>query len=446
MKEQAKKSLFNHLGLKILSILLAVIIWMIIMNVDDYSVTKTVRDIPVEETNGSSIENLGKVYNVVSGNTVDVVFKGPRSLVDPLTAADFTAVADLSELSITNTVQIKVKVNNSQISGRLQINPVDATMNLDIEDVISKELPVKALTKGSVANNYAMGTSKVTPNIVRVTGPESMINKITEIRAEVDVSGMYSAFRKTVIPVCADAYGETVTGKDLILNVETVTVDAEIQPTKEIPIKLNTTGAPASGYTVTSINYNPQTVVVAGAEKELEKINALYISGLSVAGLNTKKEYDLKISDYLPDTLFLAGTDDHLAVAIDFEKLQQAELPLTAEDIEIVGKDEEKYEYTLTPGAGFKARCTGLLSDLDGVTKEALQLKIDVTGLEAGEYEPKVSYAVPKNVSVSIIGKVKLVITEKEATTESTEESGTGPGGGTTGGGTEPSGETQTEH
>jgi hypothetical protein len=83
---------------------------------------------------------------------------------------------------------------------------------------------------------------------------------------------------------------------------------------------------------------------------------------------------------------------------------------------------------------------------LDGVTKEALQLKIDVTDLEAGEYEPKVSYAVPKNVSVSIIGKVKLVITEKEATTESTEESGTGPDGGTTGGGTEPSGETQTEH
>ena len=137
MKDQAKKSLFNHLGLKILSLLLAIIIWMIIMNLDDYSVTKTVRDIPVEEMNGSTIENLGKVYNIVDGDTVDVVVKGPRSLVDPLTAADFTATANLAELSITNTVQIVVKLNDSQLSSRVQMNPVNPNMNLDIEDVIS---------------------------------------------------------------------------------------------------------------------------------------------------------------------------------------------------------------------------------------------------------------------------------------------------------------------
>ncbi len=429
MKDQAKKSLFNHLGLKILSLLLAIIIWMIIMNLDDYSVTKTVRDIPVEEMNGSTIENLGKVYNIVDGDTVDVVVKGPRSLVDPLTAADFTATANLAELSITNTVQIVVKLNDSQLSSRVQMNPVDANMNLDIEDVVSKELPVKAVTKGSVATDYAMGSAKVTPNIVNITGPESLINRITDIRAEVDVSGMYSAFQKTVEPICVDAYGETVNGKHLSMSVETVTVDAEIEPTKVVPIKVNTTGAPATGYSITSIKYNPQSITIAGAAEDLEAINAIYVSGLSVAGLNETKEYDLKLAEYLPEGVFLADTDDMLAVAISFEKLAQEELTFKPEELEILGRDDENLEYALTLGAGFKVRLTGLQDNLSGVSKESLQLKVDATDLEAGEYEPKVTYAVPKNVSVSVIGKVKLTVTEKEPATETEGETEDGPEG-----------------
>ena len=91
MKQKIGKTLFNHIGLKILSLVLAVLLWGIVMNLADYSMTKTIRNIDVTQTNGSAIENMGKVYNVQDGETVDIVVKGPRSVVDPLTAEDFTA-------------------------------------------------------------------------------------------------------------------------------------------------------------------------------------------------------------------------------------------------------------------------------------------------------------------------------------------------------------------
>ena len=48
------------------------------------------------------------------------------------------------------------------------------------------------------------------------------------------------------------------------------------------------------------------------------------------------------------------------------------------------------------------------------MTTESLQLKLDVTDLEVGEHEPKLTYAVPKNATVTVIGTIKLEVKEKE--------------------------------
>ena len=431
--DKAKKSLFNHIGLKILSLIVAVFMWVVIMNADDYLVTKTIRDIPVAQNNADAITNLSKVYRVESGETVDIVVKGPRSVVDPLNTSDFTASADLSEISITNSVQINVKANDSQLASKIQINPVDTTMNLSIEDVIEKEMPVKASMKGNVASGYALGNGKVTPNIIKIKGPESVINKVTEVCAEVNVAGMYTGFQKTVQPSCTDAYGENLVDQGIEFSVKQVSVVQDIFPTKTVPLKLSTTGTPASGFSVTTINYNPQEVTIAAEEETLNKVNAIYVDKLDVSGLDETREFNLKISDYLPEGVVLADTNDQLAVNIGFEKQVEKEIVLSGTDVEILGTDDQ-YEYSLVATPVFKARLTGLLADVHGVTKESLQLKIDATGLTPGDYEPKITYAVPKNSSVIIVGKVSLTVKEK-AVPEPGEPGGDTPGepGGTPG-------------
>ena len=110
MKQKLTRSnIFNNLGLKLLAVLIAIITWLVVMNISDYTVTKTISGITVMTENGNAIESLGKVYDVSSGKTVDIVVKGPRSVVDSLTIEDFVAKADLSKLSITNTVTITVE-------------------------------------------------------------------------------------------------------------------------------------------------------------------------------------------------------------------------------------------------------------------------------------------------------------------------------------------------
>lgn len=426
MKSKIGKSLFNHIGLKILSLILAVLLWVIIMNVADYSMTKTIRNIDVEQVNGSSIEDMGKVYNVENGEYVDIVVKGPKSVVDQLTAADFTATADLSELSLTNSVKIRVSARDSQVNNRIEINCVDDTMNLTIEDKIAKELPIKAVANGDVAEGYAVGAVTVTPNIIRISGPESIVNRVTEVRASLDARGVSASLKKQVEPLCINAYGESMADRPIELSVDEVTVDMTVYPTKTVPVVLNGIGTPADGYSVLEVNYNPQEITIAGPDTELATVNAIYANDISVEGLSENKEMNLQIADYLPEGVILADSNKEVAVSIIMEQQQEREIAVSAEDIAIMGMNVA-FDYKLTTSPGFKLRLKGLERDIVNVDKASLQLSVDVTDLEAGEHVMKVSYAMPKNTTVSVLGKATMTVTPRE---ESTEEQN--PEGGTT--------------
>ena len=103
----------NNLALKLLSIIVGFIIWLVIINITDPTISRHFNDIPVEILNENVITNSNQVYEVKSGDTVDITVKGKRSFVEELTEADFYASADLSKLSTVNTAGIQVKLNGA---------------------------------------------------------------------------------------------------------------------------------------------------------------------------------------------------------------------------------------------------------------------------------------------------------------------------------------------
>ena len=61
MKEETKSIYLKNLGIKIVSVLLAMIIWMIIINIDDPYKTRTF-SVNVETINESALQSVNKVY------------------------------------------------------------------------------------------------------------------------------------------------------------------------------------------------------------------------------------------------------------------------------------------------------------------------------------------------------------------------------------------------
>ena len=101
-----KEKIMNNLSLKILAVVLAAIVWVIVNNVDDPVSRKTFKNIEVELQNEDAISSLDKVYEVKTGGIINVTVSGKQSVLRKINASDIVAVADLSDLSITNATYI----------------------------------------------------------------------------------------------------------------------------------------------------------------------------------------------------------------------------------------------------------------------------------------------------------------------------------------------------
>ncbi len=427
MKQKLSRSnIFNNIGLKLLAVLIAIITWLVVMNISDYTVTKTITGITVVTENGDAIENLGKVYDVSNGKTVDIVVKGPRSVVDSLTKEDFVASADLSKLSITNTVTVTVEAKNESVGSRVDISIVDDILKLTIEDKKSQQFPIKVVYTGDVAEGYYLGKPTTTPNLITIEGPESVLESINEVRAVVKVDGKTGSFDELAEIKCFDAYGTDLSDKSITFDTKTVTVKTKIYATKEVPVKITTVGDPAEGYVSTGINYNPTSILIAGEAEDLKKTAAIYISDINLSDLNSDKEVNIDITNYLPEGIYVADDNNQIAVNLSIEKVADKKLSVSADAIKINDKDESKYEYSLKLPQNYSVTLSGLNKDIKDVAVSMLAPELSVKDLGEGEYQLSVTYKTSDNYTIKNDTKVTVTIKEKnteESTTEgSTEE------------------------
>jgi YbbR domain-containing protein len=294
-------------------------------------------------------------------------------------------------------------------------------MVLSIEDKVTAQLPLIVETTGQVADGYALGNCTATPNLITVEGPRSVVDKVTEIRAVVDVSMRFESFSVEVEPVCYDVYGESMSGKQLSLDVESVKVSVPVYPTKEVSLQVETSGKVEDGYEITAINYHPQTIVIAAEEADLKAISAIHINNISVTGQTESMEVNLDIEDYLPANVYLADSNQQVAVSITIEKLEERRFALQTTDVELQNQNEA-YDYELVIPENYNVHITGLKADIEEVTIANVAPSIDCSNLEIGTYDVELTLKDGSKYTASNDGTLQLIVSEKEEIQEDTTD------------------------
>ncbi|MCM1084605.1 MAG: CdaR family protein [Clostridium sp.] len=378
-----KKKLLNNIGLKIISVVLAVVFWFAVMNVSDYTMTIRIENIPVQQLNGEVLEELDQVYDVASGDTVDIIVKGRRSVVSKLGKEDFVATADLSTMSITNTVQIFVTPKSNSLADEISISYVDNTMKLNLEDKVVTQFPIKVKQEGETASGYAVGEIEVKPNIINVEGPKSAVDKITEVRATVSVSGFSASCERETTIGLYDAYGEPIHNDKLSVSQASVKLNISVYPVKSVAVNVSTIGTAGTGYDVAQVVYQPQTIQIAGPQEKIDRITAIQINDLSISGLTEDFETTINVEDYLPEDVFVVGENKDIAVSVTIEKLENITYDLNVRDVTLAGRNN-KYTYEIVLSDGYKVTASGLEDVMDGLDLSAIKPSIDCGSLSVG--------------------------------------------------------------
>lgn len=429
-----KEKLLKNWGLKIMAVLISFLIWFLVANIEDYSISKTITGIPVMILNEEAITSQDMVYEIVQGRTVDIKVEGRRSVVEKLTIEDFTASADLSELSITNSVQITVDAANSAIRREINISVVDSMMKVAIEERGEQKLPVSVVTMGETQEGYAVVSAAATPNMVTVTGAASKVKDIKTVRVEVDVEGLNTSISTRGELILLDADGEQIESDKINKNLSTVSVRVVIQKTKEVPIQIVPAGQVAEGFSIAgAIEYQPTTVLIAGEEEVLRSVREISIEDIDIAGLNSDFETTVDINNYLPDGVVIADRTQDIAVKINIEKLVEKTLVIKPEDIEFTGMDDS-FQYEVVPGEEqFELTITGLKRDLDSLTIQDLKPSINVSDyVSEGTYNVRVELQELENIQYDATISTRVTVTRAVSTTQEEETEDTGADSETT--------------
>ena len=105
-----KKKITHNLLLKVMSVVLAFILWLVVVNINDPDTVRTIRAIEITILNEQAItgQGQGQVYTIRENRTAAVVVKGPRSIVDKMDKSDIKATVDFSEVSSVGAVPINI--------------------------------------------------------------------------------------------------------------------------------------------------------------------------------------------------------------------------------------------------------------------------------------------------------------------------------------------------
>jgi YbbR domain-containing protein len=168
---------FRHLGLKLTSVGLAVLLWMTVSG--EETVERGLR-VPLElQQFPSDLEILGE-----APSTVDVRVRGTSGALSRVAAGDVVAVLDLRAARAGNRLFPLTPDLVHAPFGVDVVQVVPSTVALAFEPSVTKEVPVVASTEGTPAPGYVLGKVTVAPDRVEIVGPETAVKRAREAMTE----------------------------------------------------------------------------------------------------------------------------------------------------------------------------------------------------------------------------------------------------------------------
>lgn len=411
-----KERLMNNFGLKILAFLSAVLLWLLVVNIDNPITDQTYNNIPVTVVNAEVLANGSskKTFQIVDDTqTVSVTVRAKRSVLSKIKPDDIVAVADMKELALESQIPIRVTVENHEYREAFS---TPGNLQVKLENEETKKFPIVPKTTGTVRDGYVLGDVIAEPEKVSIRGPKSVIDQIHRVEATVSVSGLSQDSILQSELVLYDQENNEIDQKLLATNLGTpgVSINVKLLRTKNIPVTFDISKLEAAkGYEVDGITYEPQKITVCGEKEALESVSEISVpaSALRISGLKEKQEKMVDISKYLPEGIKLAEENaGAVMVTIAVEKDGTKAFDLTMGSIEVNNLAEgltmkyEKAEMLEILVRGPRAELEEL--DVDAIV--SIDLKSYTT---PGTYEVPVLVELPercsleKEVSVTIILK-----------------------------------------
>ncbi len=406
-----KHKILNNIGLKILALIGAIVLWLIVVNINDPEITTTFRKVPVTVKNESVLLAKGLTYLPSdNGYSINVTVTGKKSVVNALSNSDIHVVADLNSLGQNGTT-VPLEVSIDRYNSEVELSPSADNLDLKVEALASKQLFITAGTTGAPSEGYMVGTVTGASNVVQLSGPKSLIEEIEYADAIVDVTGTTSNISTAANVNLYKHDGSIVTNTSVTKNITTVNVSVQILVVMELPIRCDVMGSPVEGYAWTGeIICEPAYATVACPEERAATLKEISIPAetLNITGQAGDMTVSVNYSQYLPDDVILANEsmNGKCMVTVKIEPEETKLVTLDWDKIEFKNVPEGVLMSVFGEGDDLSISLSGSGVNLSKVNAVAnslgaeLDFELAKKTLGIKKYQPGENYTIPLTITV----------------------------------------------
>jgi|GEM_PF-304113 len=442
MRHKLLHAIIDHPGLKLVSLIVAFLIWLLVSNTNNPTQTRLFNNVPITIINKESIAAIDKVVEPQGSGTVTLRVTERRSVLEKLsrTGSDFYVEADLENINEMDSVPLTVVCSNSAVTwDEIEMSP--SSLKVKLEDKVEDTFVATVSASGTPSTGYEVGTTAIEEgrNIL-IAGPQSLIRIIGQVVAPVSVSNLSSeeVVSESTLRVI-DKNGEDFTDSQLS-SLEfksedgTVITDRVVHVTvtpwrvrSDVTVRVETTGSPAWGYNIADVTTLPETISVAGSSEALSALGrSLTLSeavDVSGASETISEEVDLtaELSAISTELRLASGADSTLQIQVEIEKNGDVTVNVPLSAIETLNRPSDM-DLVFTPADVLPVKVHRLeaAENNDAVDPESLSLTVDLSACaEEGSYELPVEVELPEGYELA--QDVTIKVSSRKKTTSQDE-------------------------
>ncbi len=411
---KTSKKFTKDVGWKLLSLAIAIGLWFMVINTENPTESRTYTT-TIELQNAESLFERGYVVvnaDEISSTRISVRLRGQRLALDRLSQSStkVQAVVDLSDViysydgdpvSVAVDIVIPSSVNNSFEILYKSIQ----TVSVDIQPYINKDFEINTVVNYGDEGMQNLINAAVSPSTITAYGAKSVVNSISEVRAEISPETIDGDSVFTVTPVAYDAEGSVV--DNVTFSSNEVSIRVSMDDMKQVSITADVSGEAADGYEVTEVLISPSSIDVAGNADDLAALASIVLPDIDVSGADESVIQTFNVGAYLPEGVRTIGPSETVTVTVTIEEETTADITIYAEDITDNG--------TLDEGLFAKIRddeVTVTVSGKDSIISELdaddIKAYVNLSGYEAGTYEDvPLRFVLPDGVS--LVGDTPII-------------------------------------
>lgn len=275
----------------LLSVLLAIAFWAYVRAAVDPSGTVNIHNVRVETTGANVLASQGLAVSEITPQAVELQVEGPTSARTNLLrnrSGLYVRVDVSSCVEGENTLRWREVwpegVNTDDLTAQR------STVTVKVEKLYSKTFDIRFRLEGKVAGDYQMGTPAIEPAEVVVSGPVEQVNQVDRVEAVLRTAELSERFAGDLELIPVDKQGKSLADLELTLSAESAYVVVPVVMTKKVPLTVNLMPGGGATREDAKIDIDPPTIVVSGAEADLEGLEEISLGPISlsdVVGTNT---------------------------------------------------------------------------------------------------------------------------------------------------------------